>query len=210
MRAHNIVNGPVYKEFPLQQTLKGEDGYHSEILDAIYERLQSMLGRRWTFAFAATVTYPRAYSANQDNRDIREFIERVAGEIRLKSPVHYVWVREQNLGCPNPHYHILFLADGDRICNGWKKKTFIEDTWARVLRIPSGEGYVEISDPEPCAGPHTPDYGCYPVRLGMMIDSRANDFDARLRQVLNWVSYWGKVKTKVPVPGRRSWGASQL
>ena len=208
MKVHRIISTPLYRNYQLQQGSKTQNGYHGEILDVIADMLGSVTFRRWNFIFALTVKFPAAYPPQTDNNFLVALLKRFADCLSYRTPYRYLWVREQDRGT-HPHYHIIFIVDGDRIYSGWAWGLIAQEIWAKVLGIPSAAGLIEPSNPEPFPLEHAPEYK-RSVFHGMMIDNWAPDADARREEVFLWLSYFAKASTKCAGPGYRSFGTSRF
>ena len=217
MKKCNVIVGKTeYKNYPLQQSRKTESGYYKEILDVMIRLLLAMQNRRWNLVFALHLRFPVDYPFFViGNMLLMQFLERFAERLKYKMLYHYLWVREQDGGL-HPHYHIIFIVDGDRCYSGWDWMEIAQEIWAKVLKIQSGKGLVHVSDPEPFPLEHAPEYKVsdeykkYQVSYGMMIDTRASDADARREEVFDWICYFAKVYSKHSGTGCRSFGTSRF
>ncbi len=208
MKRSNWIQGGTYREYVLQQSQKTKSGYHGEILEALAVMLKAMTFRRWNFIFALTLKFPEVYPLQTDNTLLVAFLKWFAERLGYKVPYHYLWVREQDRGV-HPHFHIIFIVDGDRIYSGWRWMLTAEEIWAKVLDIPSAAGLLEASDPEQFPLEHAPAYK-RSVSSGMMIDNRAVDVAARRQEVYYWLCYFAKISTKCAGTGYRSFGTSRF
>ncbi len=212
MRTHRIVNGTMYREFPLYRNTKAEDGFHGEILDKLHAMLlRTYRQRRWTFVFRLDLTFPVDYPLQTDNRLFRAFMQRFADVVRREcGACEYMWVMERNWRI-NPHYHLALAVNGDRTYSGWQWMRLATNLWGRQLAIAFADydGLVHLANPEPAPGPNTPAY-FFPVSFGMMIDARAPEADFRTKEVFEWISYLGKAYSKRPAAGCRSYGTSHF
>lgn len=206
MRKHHIIKGACIDNHPVQQSKKTQAGFHGEIADKLWSMIPTH--PRWIFTFVLTLKFPVGYSEQYNNKLLVAFLERFAERLSYKVRYRYLWVREQSGGI-HPHYHIIFVVDGDRIYSGWSWMLVAREIWASVLGLPDADGFVEASDPEPFPLEHAPEYK-RSVFHGMMIDNWAPDADARREEVFLWLSYFAKVSTKCAGPGYRSFGTSRF
>ena len=210
MKKCNVIVGKTeYKNYPLQQSQKTESGYYKEILDVMIRLLLAMQNRRWNLVFVLHLRFPVNYPFPIiDNMLLMQFLERFAERLKYKMLYCYLWVREQDGGL-HPHYHIIFIVDGDRCYSGWGWMEIAQEIWASVLGLSDADGLAEVSDPEPFPLEHAPDYK-RAVSYGMMIDNWASDADARREEVFYWICYFAKVYSKHSGIGCRSFGTSRF
>ena len=213
MRKCNIIKGAYINNHPVQQYKKTQAGFHGEIADKLWTMIQAPL--RWLFIFVLTLKFPVDYPELYDNRLLVAFLKWFAERLGYKVWYRYSWVREQDGGL-HPHYHIIFVVDGDCIYSGWGWLLIAQEIWASVLGRKNADGLIEVSDPEPFPLEHTPKYKIsdkykkYQVSYGMMIDNWASDADARREEVFYWICYFAKVYSKHSGTGCRSFGTSRF
>lgn len=198
-----VIYDAKYRGMDLSTTWKSYEGYNSRILSYIIDFLNYAMGlHSRPFFIRIGLNLPSRYVYNAiDLRDRFEtFINTMSKASGRKNyrPL-YFWVKEYSEE-GRPHYHLVFIFDGNLTQNGWGFKAAAEKEWWRVLRIVNYKGLVQLYDKGEGV-----EYG------GFMIRRYNEDAAERYNLIFRHLSYYAKVCDKQRrFKGERLFGGSTI
>ncbi|TWI61442.1 uncharacterized protein DUF3296 [Desulfobotulus alkaliphilus] len=123
-----------------------------------------------------------------------------------KIELHYIWVREQAALTQHPHYHCVFLLNGNRIQHAYSLLERATTIWHRVVGgsaglvhyCTSGTNGIMIRRPSSLA-------------TGDTLAGQQAEYEQTFNHCFEWASYLAKVNQKQYTPGGvRRFGVSRF
>lgn len=111
-------------------------------LPIIFDRLNSLIDfylsrHSRMFVVRADIRYPKNYGIVYNNKQISTTIENMIDFLKYhKLDPKYMWIREQ-LTSIHPHYHSLFLLNGQKIRYGRLVYEKLAEYWSREIKYGS-------------------------------------------------------------------------
>ncbi len=93
-----------------------------------------------------------------------------------------LWVKEQENGNPNPHYHLVVLVNGNAIKSGWSIQQRAEKQWANALQLDEAKGLVNNCNQ---SGPDS-----------ILVDKNSPEFETDINKAYYQGSYPAKTRGK--------------
>lgn len=153
VRKRDITKRTTYNDLPLCRTKKRNKGFDTSLLDKLKEWLDFIINKYsksyyvrldFTFPDRSIVDIPE-YVANVVFRDFLDIFRRWYEREGIRTD--YFWVRELS-STGNPHYHLIFVIDGNIFQSSWPIWERAKDVWARKLGLDDGAGYVHLCNLE--------------------------------------------------------------
>lgn len=182
-----------YKGLPIMTPASGEFmGSDITILNGVYRVINGMVEKHGkVYSFRFDVRYPVAGNYASDNIFISRFIEALIKYYdRKKIDPKYLWCRER-VYSENPHYHFIFMVNGNKVQNPYGILTKASDAWGKCLNV-DASGLINYCQNE------------------TMIIRNSPDFNEQLGEFFYRASYLAKVYSKNSTNGVRNFGMSRL
>lgn len=155
-----------------------------------------------TMVIRFDVTYPKGFTAVEDNRDISALMKLLIQRCSRKgvSPVNF-WVREQSRSSDNQHYHCMLLLDGNKTRRYYPYIEWAEEIWGRILDV-NPKGLVHYCDRDPDGNRQA---------NGIILRSDDHYYEDKIATVVRQAMYMAKDHTKgICKDGVRDFGMTHL
>jgi hypothetical protein len=182
-----------YNGLPIITPYSGESmGSYTPILDGIYWLINGMVEKHGkVYSFRFDVRYPVAGNYVSDNKLISRFIEALIKYYdREKFNPKYLWCRER-VYSENPHYHFIFLVNGNKVQNPYGILTQATDLWGKCLNV-GASGLINY------------------CQNGTMVIRNSPHFNEQFGEFFYRASYLAKVYSKNSTKGVRNFGMSRV
>ena len=199
---NSVNHGPTFNGHPIFVSNRQPLGSYCDILQSIFNLFVFMVKKHNKVLFVRIdITYPAEIRNLGDNNHISRFIESFALRFkRRRIDFKYLWVREAVNPDHNPHYHCMFLLDGNKIQNPYGLFEKATALWEKILGT-GASGLVDY-----CLGNRGQERN-----NGVMLCRNSHDFNQKFMDCFYRASYLAKVYSKCSSPKRvREFGLSRM
>lgn len=150
-RERVITMKATHNGLPLYRTKKKNKGFDTRILDKLRAWLDFVIDKySKSYYVRLDFTFPDKEEIDIGDSEANilflDFLDVFRRGYTLKRiRTDYFWVREQS-STGNPHYHLVFVIDGNIFQSSEKVFERAKKVWARKLGLVSGAGYVNRSN----------------------------------------------------------------
>ena len=208
---HRIVVDEKMNRMNQWQTIEFDGyAYRVDILLRIMQILQWMTTNNPRLLFVRTeVKFPQGYFHDGYNRELSALLHHLTEHYKYHQiSFAYLWVREQS-GSEVPHYHLIFLLDGNKTRDGRGVQNEAAKAWGGIVGM-TGYDCVRLdwSEIEESGVRIRRPAGC---SEGEKLANEREAFNTALLAALKWASYLAKTRTKgVALKGIREFGSSRI
>jgi len=141
--------GETYNGMQLSCSVKNNNGFYTEILEAIQSAFEYMLDKHSKVFFTSfVIKFPTGseYANLWDNSLFSRFIEALILDCKRKGYGQiYLWTREWST-TGQVHYHLILLFNGNKIQNAYGVLEKATKLWQGCLGVTNGKGLVHLCE----------------------------------------------------------------
>ncbi len=199
-----ITKSNTFKGFTIN-TGNGKYACDEHILEQYDQRFQYLLSRHSrVLQKRLDLHYPQNGSLAPVPEHIYRFTENLSRDLKRNNPLpeegrkrsagrkgapaphkvdpQILWVKEQESGSPNPHYHLMVFVNGNAVKSGWSLQKRAERQWANATGLNEATGLVNNCNQ---SGPDS-----------ILVDKNSPEFGAEMNQAYYQGSYLAKTRGK--------------
>lgn len=201
-------------ELTVRAIMTNDKRHRDDILKRTDDVLRSMENSHSkVLCVRGDVRFPQDYPHNGVSSDLSSCLKKVCEYYKRKgTDLRYVWAREKK-DSEVPHYHLSFMADGNKVQNGMGILAKTEEVWKRTTAV-GYDGLVDFCNRDRDGNPVSNQTMVrQPTKkaTGEELAAQTATYDAARKEALERASYLAKTRTKGDAPKRtREFGSSRL